>query len=121
MTEKPNNPRHNLEEQAFKFAKSVRLFAKKLNLSISNIEDAERLIRSSGSVGVNLIEANKSSSKKVYLSCIEICRKEAKESAYWLKLIGEVNGNEVEIETKKLHREAIQLTKIFSSIILASK
>lgn len=52
---------------------------------------------------------------------VKISHKEAKESAYWLKLIGEVNGKEVKIETIKLYHEAIQLTKILSSIIEKSK
>ncbi|MEE9145735.1 MAG: four helix bundle protein [Candidatus Binatia bacterium] len=121
MTARPNRARYDLEKRIFDFAKSVRLFARKLILSISNIEDAERLLRSSGSVGTNFIEANESSSKKDFLMRVKISHKEAKESAYWLKLIGEVNGKEVKIETTKLYHEAIQLTKILSSIIEKSK
>ncbi len=48
---------------------------------------------------------------------IKICRKEAKESAYWLQLIGEINENEVQEEAAILHKEANELKKIFSAII----
>jgi len=113
---KLHKSQHDLEKRAFQFAKSVRLFARKLNLSISNIEDAERLLRSSGSMGANYMVASHSSSKRDFLSRVRICRRDAKESAYWLKLIGEVNGKEVKMESTKLYQEAVQLTKLFSSI-----
>jgi four helix bundle protein len=78
---------YNLEEKTFEFAKNVRFFIKKIPKTISNIEDAKQLTRSSGSVGANYIEANESLSKKDFLMRAKISRKEAKESKYWLKLI----------------------------------
>lgn len=48
---------------------------------------------------------------------IKICRKEAKESAYWLKLIVETNNGETEEEVLSLFREAVELKKIFSAIL----
>ena len=45
-----------------------------------------------GSVGANYREANESLSKKDFLMRIKISRKEAKESAYWLRLIHETNN-----------------------------
>jgi len=58
MTEKQNSKHFDLEERTFKFAKNFRLFTKKLKHSLSNSEDSRQLIRSSGSVGANYIEAN---------------------------------------------------------------
>ena len=52
---------------------------------------------------------------------IKICRKEAKESAYWLRLIVETNNEECGQEGKKLLDEAIELKKIFSSILAKSE
>jgi four helix bundle protein len=46
----------------------------------SNIEDSKQVIRSSGSVAANYIEANEALSKKDFLMRIKICRKEAKET-----------------------------------------
>lgn len=48
---------------------------------------------------------------------VKICRKEAKESAYFLRLIWEINLSEFQTEGKDLQNEAIQLKKIFSAII----
>jgi len=50
-----------------------------LSKTIGNIEDARQLVRSSGSVGSNYIEANESLSKKDFALRIKICRKEAQE------------------------------------------
>ncbi|MFA4907681.1 MAG: four helix bundle protein [archaeon] len=48
---------------------------------------------------------------------LKICRKEAKESAYWLKLIQQSNHLENSQEIIKLIDEVNELKKIFSSII----
>ncbi len=53
---------------------------KKLSRTIGNIEDGKQVVRASGSVGANYIEANESLSKKDFVMRIKICRKEAKES-----------------------------------------
>jgi four helix bundle protein len=55
--------------------------------TISNVEDAKQLIRASGSIGANYIEANEAIGKKDFVMKIKICRREAKESCYWLRLL----------------------------------
>ena len=121
MTKIQNAKQYDLEERTFQFAKRVALFCKKIPRTINNIEYSKQLIRSSGSVGANYIEANEAFSKKDFKMRIKICRKEAKESAYWLRLIIETNNKEFKLEGKELHNEAIELKKIFSSIIESSK
>lgn len=67
MTEKPNSKHvYDLEERTFEFAKAVRIFIKTLPKSTANYEDSKQLIRSSGSVGANYIEANESLGKKIF-------------------------------------------------------
>ena len=65
----------------------------------------KQLIRAATSVGANYIEANEALGKKDFLMRIRICRKEAKECGYWLKLV-EVNhpdlGKEREILLEEL-------------------
>ena len=115
-----NSKRYDLEERTLIFAKNVRLFVKTLPKTTANLEDGKQLVRSSGSMGANYIEANESLSKKDFVMRVKICRKEAKESAYWIKLIIEtktfINKNEAEI----LLNEAIELKKIFSAIVQKS-
>lgn len=71
---------YDLEERTFKFAKEMRAFVSILPRTISNIEDIKQLVRSSGSVGANYIEANESLGKKDFLMHVKISRKEAKET-----------------------------------------
>jgi four helix bundle protein len=111
----------DLEERTYRFAKDVSLFCKKLPHTISNIEYVKQLLRASASVGANYIEANEALSKKDFKMRIKICRKEAKEAAFWLKLIIETNKKEFQREGKKLLSEATELKKIFSAIIEKTK
>ncbi|MCD4746534.1 MAG: four helix bundle protein [Bacteroidales bacterium] len=112
---------YDLEERTFQFAKKVRLFVKKLSLTTANIEDGKQVIKASGSVGANYIEANEALSKKDFLFRIKICRKESKESVYFIRLIKETNPKEYEAEATTLFNEGNELKKIFSSIIEKSK
>ena len=118
MTE-TSNKQYDLEDRTFEFAKRVRNLVKKINRTISNIEYGKQLIRSSGSVGANYIEANESLGKKDFLMRIRICRKEAKESRYWLRLI--CVDSYLDAEVLKLIQEATELTSIFGSILQKSK
>ena len=122
MTEIQNSkPVYDLEERTFQFAKDVRLFVKTLPKTIANIEDGKQLIKASGSIGANYIEANESLGKKDFSMRIKISRKEAKESAYWLRLIHETNKLKNANEALRLRQEANELKKIFSSILNKSK
>ena len=115
MTEIQNSKHYDLEERTFKFAKRAREFVKSLPKTVGNIEDGKQLIRSSGSIGANYIEANESLSKKDFGMRIKISRKEAKESKYWLNLL-EVPPA-LAHEHKRLLQEVGELLKIFSSIV----
>ncbi|MBC8204387.1 four helix bundle protein [bacterium] len=108
---------YDLEERTLKFAKRVRMFMKKLPKTITNIEDGKQLIRASGSIGANYIEANESLSKKDFVYRVKICKKEAKETRYWLNLIIVNNNNTLEEEREYLIKEVFELEKILASII----
>ncbi len=119
MTE--NKKQYNLEKRTAEFAKNIRIFVRSLSKSISNIEDGKQVVRSSGSVGANYIEANESLSKKDFVMRIKICRKESKESEYWLNLI-DISGNkEIEEQRDILAQEAKELMMIFGSIMRKSE
>ena len=81
-----------------------------------------QLIRASGSVGANYIEANESLGKKDFAMHIRISRKESKESRFWLKLFElEEGDDEMEKERARLINESTELMKIFGSILQKSK
>ena len=117
MTKKNKSNKYDLEERTYQFAKKVALFCKKLPRTVLNIEYIKQVVRASGSVGANYIEANESLSKKDFIMRIKICRKESKESAYWLRLITDLNSEDFKQEGSSLKGEAVELKKIFSSII----
>ena len=121
MTEIQNSKRYDLEERTLKFAKDCRAFVKTLPKSVGNIEDGKQLVRSSGSVGANYIEANEAFSKKDFILRAKISRKEVKESRYWLTLV-DTNGD-LQLEKKRqyLIKEATELMNIFGSIIRKSE
>lgn len=116
------SPKHyGLEERTFKFAKSCRVFVKELIKTIGNIEDGKQLVRSSGSVHANFIEAVEALSKKDFYHRIKICRKESKESRSWLLLTDMADNKVLEQKQKELVQEAIELMRIFGSIIEKKK
>ena len=121
MIKNQNSKQYDLEDRTYHFAKNCRDFVKKIPRTIANIEDGKQLINSSGSTASNYIEANESLSKKDFCMRIKICRKEAKESRLWLKLIETGNSEELSKMQKSLIQEAIELTKIFNSIANQSK
>jgi four helix bundle protein len=121
MTQIQNSKQYDLEERTFQFAKNIAFYVKELPKNMSNLEYGKQIVKASGSIGANYIEANESLSKKDFLMRIKICRKEAKESAYWLRLIVEINDEKYKQEGKKLLQEALELKKIFSSILIKSE
>lgn len=117
MTEKQNSKTFDLEERTYLYALNVRALVNNLSKTISNIEDSKQLVRASGSVAANYIEANESLSKKDFIYRIKICRKEAKESRLFLRLLDTNKKMDSQIEKEKLENEATELMKIFGAII----
>lgn len=112
LREKP----YDLEERTLSFAKAVIGFIGQLKMTVANKEIARQLVRSSGSIGANYIEANEALSKKDFALRVKICRKEAKETRYWLQLV-EAGTSELESARIKLLNEATEIMKIFGSIV----
>jgi four helix bundle protein len=123
MTQIPpkENKAYDLEGRTFKFAQNVRAWVKELKPSIVNQDDIRQLIRSSGSVGANYIEANESLSKKDFLLRVKICRKEAKESEYWIRLLDVSLDDNSKLRQQVLLQEATELRKIFGAIVEKSR
>lgn len=119
MPQDENSKRFDLEDRTFAFAKACRDFVKRLTKTVGNLEDARQLVRASGSVGANYIEANEALSKKDFVLRIKICRKEAKESRYWLRLV-ETEGA-ITARREALVQEAQELMNIFGAIVRKSE
>jgi len=108
---------YDLHERTALFAKDVRILLRKIPPTLALVEDGKQLIRSSGSIGANYLEANESLGRKDLLFRFRISRKEAKESAFWIQLIDTGQNKELENERLRLYKEANELIKILSVII----
>jgi four helix bundle protein len=118
MPEEEKGPkRYDLEERTLNFAKDVRRFVKELPRTIANEQDVKQLVRASGSVGANYIEANDALSKRDFLMRIKISRKEAKEARYWLQLLDTGAKEILNRHRDALVQEATELMNIFGSIV----
>lgn len=107
---------YDLEERTERFANQIIYLCKRLSKNTINLELIKQVIRASDSVGSNYIEANEALSKKDFSNRIKICRKEAKESRYWLRLIMQANPD-LTGEAKLLIQESTELMNIFGAIL----
>lgn len=107
-----------LEERCFRFAKDYGIFCKRIKRNFVVLEYCTQGIRSSASVGANYIEANEAESKNDFKHRVKICRKEAKESRYWLRLIAVHLLDKTHIiECQRLIQEALELMRIFNVMV----
>ena len=107
---------YDLEERTFLFAERVKVFTVKLPKTPENLVYITQLIRASSSPGANYIEANQSIGDKDFLMKIKTCRRESKESGYWLRLVT-TDSVELDLERNALKQEARELVLIFNSIV----
>ena len=114
LVEETSSRYHELEERTAVFSESILAFLKPLKRYTENQMMIDQLARSSTSVGANYLEANNSLGRKDLAMKIKFCRKEARESEYWLRLI-DACGNDT--EKAALQKEAHELTCIFGSIL----
>lgn len=121
MTETQTSSRFDLEERTFQFAVQVRSFIRLLPRTLCNAEDVKQLVRASGSVGANYIEANDALSKKDFLMRARIARREAKESRFFLRLVHTADDESLNRTRESLIQESIELIRILSAIIRKSE
>ena len=116
---KQDSKPYDLEERTFQFALSVRLFLRQHKWDPVSWSDVTQVLRSSGSVAANFVEANKSIRLDDKLYRLRLCRKEAKESSLWLRLIEETNPATKEQSAifRKLTQESSELVKILHTIL----
>lgn len=106
----------DLEDRTLNYAKKVIDLVKMLPKNSINFELISQIVRSSGSVGANYREANEALGKKDFYMRIRICRKEAKETKYWLELI--LHNNPVtRVTVDSLIGESVEFIRIFSAMI----
>lgn len=107
----------SVEERTLQFAANVAAFVKRLPRMGGAREDAQQLLRSAASIGSSYIEANEASSRTDYVSHIRRCLKEAKESAFWLRLTDTGPSDSLTEFKGTLVLESRELMRIFFAIL----
>jgi four helix bundle protein len=106
---------YDLEERTLRFSKTTIEICNHLSADKRVRPITEQLYRSATSIGANYREANASSSKNDFKNKIHICKKEARETKYWLELLlGATDKYHGEI--KSLIDENQQFILIFGKI-----
>ncbi len=110
-----SNKSYDLEERTARFGEKIIDICKKVVKSLVTNPILDQLLRAGTSIGANYCEANGASSKKDFKNKIYICKKESKETKYWLRMLVRVPPGHTD-ECRELWREAQELTLIFSKI-----
>ena len=110
----------DLEERTAKFGESIISFCKNTKESIVSKPVISQLIRSATSIGANYCEADDAESKKDFIHKLGICKKEARETKHWLRMINTVFPDKKD-NIRILWQEAKELNLIFNAIINSSK
>ncbi len=116
----PNGKVFDLEERTGRFGEAIIEFAKTLERNEINRPLIGQLVDAGTSIGANYMEADGAESKKDFRHKIAICKKEAKETKHWLRMISKANPQK-KMECRRLWQEAQELTLIFSAILLSKK
>ena len=111
---------YDLEERTAKFGENIIELCGKVSKDAVTLPIISQLVRSGTSIGANYSEANGASSRKDFKNKIFICKKEAIETKYWLRMLSKAVDNVIR-ECRSLWKEAQELTLIFSKIAKSSK
>jgi len=119
MSNEVQNPKskYDLEERTAKFAEEVIDFLRIIQKDEITRPIISQLIRSITSIGANYVEADGAESKKDFKHKIAICKKEAKETKHWLRMLARVCPNRKE-QCRRYWQEAQELSLTFASILM---
>ena len=109
-------PKYDLEERTAKFGEAIIRFAKKIPVNVVKIPLIDQLVRAGTSIGSNYCEADDAESKKDFRHKIALCRKESRETKYWLRMIV-ASEPQLADEARVLWLEAKELHLIFCAIL----
>ena len=111
-----NDQKYDLEERTAKFGEEIIKFANKVSKNAITLPLVSQLVKAGTSVGANCCEADDAESRKDFQHKIGICKKEARETKHWLRMIV-VAVPELKEEARKHWKEAHELNLIFNAIV----
>lgn len=111
-----NKEPRDIKERAFEFAVRVLKLTEYLSRNPINNTLVNQIIRSATSIGANIEEALGAHTKSDFAHCMNISKKEARETLYWLKMIREFNIG-IAKRLGLLLMENEEIVKILTSIV----
>jgi len=111
---------YDLEERTARFGEAVVRFAKKLPVNAVNSPLMNQVVRSATSVGANYSEADDAGTKKEFMHKIGTCKREARETKHWLRMIAAAEAGLAD-EARDLWKEARELHLVFAAITRRGK
>jgi four helix bundle protein len=106
-----------IAERAFEFSLTIIKVIKLLPKTYENVIVIKQIIRSATSIGANIEEALGAISRKEFIHCMNIAKREARETKYWLRLIQETNK---QVDTNELLQECEEIINMLTSIVKTS-
>ena len=113
--EEQKRRKFDLEERTAKFGEAVIAFAKSMPKDVVTLPLIDQFVRSGTGIGANYCEADDAVSKREFRVKINSCKKEARETKYWLRMIVAADSSK-KIQARLLWKEAKELHLIFASI-----
>ncbi len=107
---------YELDERTARFGEDIIAFVRGIKRDPVNTPLISQVVRSGTSVGANYMEAGAAQSGKDFDHKIGICKKEARETMHWLRMLVAADSSS-RAECRALWREAHELTMIFSAIL----
>ena len=108
-------PAFDLEERTGRFGEAVIAFAKRVPCNLVTTPLIGQLVRAATSIGANYLEADDADSKKDFRFKIGLCRREARETKHWLRMVVAAEP-QLREEARALWQEAKELNLIFGAI-----
>lgn len=108
-----------IAKKSYSFSLELIKFTRLLPKTYENIVFIKQIIRSSTSIGANIEEALGSNSKKEFIHSMNISKKEARETIYWLRLISDLNPK-YKSKAEILISENNEIVKILTKIVKTS-
>ena len=113
-------PPWDIRERSFLFARDIVRLCRHLSVDPSYRQIADQLLDAGTSIGANAEEAKAAYSRREFAAKNAICLKEARESAFWLRLVLAC-GLSSDLEAQRLLAEASELIGIFTATVRSAR
>lgn len=120
MTNEKSTKKFDLENRTAKFGEDIIRFCQKIPRGPVTDPLITQLVKCGTSVGANYCEADDAESRMDFKHKIGICKKEARETKHWLRMIV-IATPELKENARILWQEAKELNLIFNAIARSSK